>query len=84
MCILNKKDAGSVCLYGKMTYKDRLKGGQISLSRTQAGPGRKVKQEQEEISRKHVPRLFLGSVQLSAVPRLQEEEVEGSKRRKGI
>ena len=32
------------------------------LSSTQAGPGRKVKQEQEEISRNHVPRLFLGSV----------------------
>ena len=26
-------------------------------------PGRKVKQEQEETSRNHVPRLFLGSVQ---------------------
>ena len=36
---------------------------QILLSSTQAGPGRKVKQEQEEISRNHVPRLFLGSVQ---------------------
>ena len=32
------------------------------LSNSQAGPGRKVKQEQEEISRNHVPRLFLGSV----------------------
>ena len=29
---------------------------------TQAGPGRKVKQEEEEISRNHVPRLFLRSV----------------------
>ena len=36
---------------------------QILLSRTQAGPGRKVKQEQEEISRNNVPRLFLGSVE---------------------
>ena len=34
----------------------------VLLSRTQAGPGRAVKQEQEEISRNHVPRLFLGSV----------------------
>ena len=32
------------------------------LSSTQAGPGRKVEQEQEEIYRNHVPRLFLGSV----------------------
>ena len=28
------------------------------LSSTQAGPGRKVKQQQEEISRNHVPRLL--------------------------
>ena len=35
---------------------------QILLSSTQAGPGRKVKQEQEEISRNHVQRLFLISV----------------------
>ena len=34
----------------------------VLLSRTQAGPGRKVKQEQEEISRNHVPILFLSSV----------------------
>ena len=32
------------------------------LRRTQAGPGRTVKQEQEEISRNHEPRLFLSSV----------------------
>ena len=43
-------------------YRDRLKGLQILLSRTQAGPGRKVKQEQKETSRNHVPRLFLSSV----------------------
>ena len=35
-------------------YRDRLKGVQILLSNSQAGPGRKVKQEQEEISRNHV------------------------------
>ena len=28
-------------------YRDRLKGVQILLSRTQAGPGRTVKQEQD-------------------------------------
>ena len=38
------------------------KGLHILLSNSQAGPGRKVKEEQEEISRNHVPRLFLGSV----------------------
>ena len=36
---------------------------QILLSYSQAGPGRKTKQGQEEISRNHVQRLFLGSVQ---------------------
>ena len=35
-------------------YRDRLKGVQILLSNSQAVPGRKVKQEQEEISRNHV------------------------------
>ena len=46
----------------KDTYREVNKSWQILLSSTQAGPGRKVKQEQEEISRNHVPRLFLGSV----------------------
>ena len=45
-----------------LIYRAEKKSLQILLSRTQAGPGRKVKQEQEEISRNHVPRLFLGSV----------------------
>ena len=44
-------------------YRAEKKSLQILLSRTQAGPGRKVKQQQEESSRNHVPRLFLGSVQ---------------------
>ena len=30
-----------------LLYRDRLKGLQILLSRTQAGPGRSVKEEQE-------------------------------------
>ena len=38
------------------------KGAQILLSYSQAGPGRKTKQGQEEISRNHVPSFFLGSV----------------------
>ena len=37
-----------------LLYRDWLKGVQILLSNSQAGPGRKVKQEQEEISRNHV------------------------------
>ena len=32
------------------------------LCRTQAGPGRTVKQGQEEISRNHVPRLYSGGL----------------------
>ena len=39
-------------------YRDRLKGLQILLSNSQAGPGRKVKQEQEEISREPRTSLF--------------------------
>ena len=35
-------------------HRDRLKIVQILLSRTQAGPGRKVKQEQGEIFRNRV------------------------------
>ena len=41
------------CSLSLIMYRDRLKGVQISLSNSQAGPGRKLKQEQEEISRNH-------------------------------
>ena len=44
------------------SFRGENKGLFVLLSRTQTGPGRTVKQEQEEISRNHVPRLFLGSV----------------------
>ena len=37
---------------------------QILLSRTQAGPGRKVKQEQEDISRNHIQAFIPGSVDI--------------------
>ena len=47
---------------GLLYYRAEKKSWQILLSRTQAGPGRKVKQEQEEISRNLVPRLLLSSV----------------------
>ena len=35
-------------------YRDRLKGMQILLGRTQAGSGKTGKQEQEQTSRNHV------------------------------
>ena len=38
----------------EITYRGENKGLSVLLSRTQAGPGRTVKQEQEEISRNHV------------------------------
>ena len=47
-------------------YRGEKKGLQMLLSYSQAGPGRKAKQGQEEISRNHVPTFFLGSVQGSA------------------
>ena len=37
-----------------LIYIDRLKGVQILLCRTQAGPGRTFKVEQEQTSRNHV------------------------------
>ena len=46
-------------------YRGGNKGLFVLLSRTQAGPGRKVKQEQEEISRNHVQTLFGSSVYVS-------------------
>ena len=51
-------------------YRAEKKSLQILLSSTQAGPGKKVKQKQEEISRNHVPILFLGSVQRRAGRRI--------------
>ena len=46
-------------LLERMIYRDRLKSVQILLSRTrtQARPSRKVKQDQEEISRNRIPSL---------------------------
>ena len=43
-------------------YRARNKGMQILLSNSQAGPGRTVKQEQEEISRNHVQAFIPASV----------------------
>ena len=44
------------------SYRGEKKGLQILLSCSQAGPGRKAKQGQEEISRNHVQTFLLGSV----------------------
>ena len=44
-------------------YRGVNKGLFVLLSRTQAGPGRTVKQEQEEISRNHVQTFIHPSVQ---------------------
>ena len=46
----------------KYVYRGREKSLQILISYSQAGPGRKAKQGQEEISCNHVPTFFLGSV----------------------
>ena len=43
-------------------YRARNKCMQILLSNNQTGPGRTVKQEQEEISRNHVQAFIPGSV----------------------
>ena len=46
----------------KGLYRDRLKSMLILLSRTQAGPGRAGKQEQEQISPNHLQAFWLISV----------------------
>ena len=45
-----------------LKYRDEINSLQILLSRTQAGPGRTVKQEQEEISPNHAQTINLISV----------------------
>ena len=44
----------------RIMYRDRLNGMQILLNRTQARPGRAVKQEQEQNSRNHVQTFGVG------------------------
>ena len=56
-------------------YRDEIYSQQILLSRTQAGPGRTVKQEQEEISPSHVQRLNLISVHLAKQKDGREREI---------
>ena len=54
-------DGQNIC--GHHMYRDEIYSLQNLLSMTQAGPGRTVKQEQEENSPNHVQRLNLNSVQ---------------------
>ena len=51
-----------VLKFAVFKYRARNKGMHILLSNSQAGPGRTVKQEQEEISRNHVQAFIPGSV----------------------
>ena len=55
-------------MHSSWKYRDLLKGVQILLSNSQAGPGRTVKQEQEEISRNHVQEFIPGSVYAAGGP----------------
>ena len=54
---------------GSFEYREPGKGLQILLSRTQPGPYRKVKQEQEDISPNHVQAFSRASVQMKLYPR---------------
>ena len=49
--------------FGLPLYRDRLKGMQIVLSDSQAGPGRTVKQEQGDIFCNHVQAFYPISVE---------------------
>ena len=50
--------------FKELYYRGVNKGLYVLLSRTQAEPGRKVKQQQKEISRNHVQTFIYLSVQL--------------------
>ena len=64
--MLGKKDTVAIITRMHVSpismYRGANKGMDVLLSRTQAGPGRTVKQEQEEISRNHVQAFIPGSV----------------------
>ena len=59
ICIIKWKLA---CLQAVWIYRDEINSLQIQLSRTQAGPGRAVKEQQEQNSPNHVQRINLTSV----------------------
>ena len=60
--VMGTADEDTVEPAAEVLYRDEIYSLQILLSRTQAGPGRTVKQQQEEISPNHVQRLNLISV----------------------
>ena len=60
--MLSSNDTNKLLQKILATYRGEKKSLQILLSSTQAGPGRKVKQEQEEIYRNHVQAFIPGSV----------------------
>ena len=77
------------CFQWQIIYRGVNKGLYVLLSRTQAGPGRTVKQEVEEISRNHVQTFISPSVQavlsplaLERVEKECEEEADKQGRRK--
>ena len=55
-----RKTPRSICPRNK--YRDEIYSLRILLSRTQAGPGRTVKEEQEQISPNHIQKINLISV----------------------
>ena len=59
---VNRLDVCYWCLVEVTLYRGGNKGLFVLLSRTQAGPGRTVKQEQEEISSNHVQTVINLSV----------------------
>ena len=59
-----------------MKYRDEINSLQIQLSRTQAGPGRAVKEQQEQNSPSHVQRINLISV-LASNPDIRSARLYG-------
>ena len=58
--VINRDFSGEVTA---TIYRDEINSLQIQLSRTQAGPGRAVKEQQEQNSPNHIQRINLISVQ---------------------
>ena len=57
-------------------YRDEINSLQIQLSRTQAGPGRAVKEQQEQYSPNHVQRINLISVDVAHDEQYQTSNTE--------
>ena len=63
-------------------YRGGNKGLFVLLSRTQAGPGRTVKQEQEEMSRNHVQTFIFPTVHIKFREYFTDGEGEALKKLK--